>query len=88
MLAIESMLDELALRIQVINDAVGVFFRACREDGHFIVSIRCYKQFFRMRSDIETDIVDNLPTRRRDVDLCVGLSEWIRLLDAMHQCFV
>ena len=87
-LPVKSVLNQLSLRIEVIDDGVGVLRGARGKDGDLIVAIRCDKKLLSVWSDIETDIFDNLAAGCCDVNPDIGLSEGIRLLDAMDESLV
>ena len=86
--SVEAMLDELASRVQVVDNRVCVLWRACREHAHFEALVCGYEKIAALRPDVEADVWDFGSVRRCNVDFDHWRPQRVLLLHAVNQRFI
>lgn len=86
--SVKAMLDELASRVQVVDNCVCVLWRARREHTHFVALVRGYEKIAALRPDVEADVWDFGSVRRCDIDFDHRRPQRVLLLHAVDQRFI
>ena len=86
--SVEAVLDQVAVWVQMVDYRVCILGCACCKYTYLVVPVSSNKQLFCHRSNVETDIANDVAIRRRDIDLDHRGTEWVRLLYTMDKCLI